>query len=109
MSTDSIASIGPFDGPPKVIVTTRLPLEIEQRLSDLFDADLRRTQDSMTVAELKQAVQNCDVLVPTVTDLITAEIIAAASPKLKMIASFGAGTDHIDAVSYTHLTLPTKA
>ena len=96
MSTDSIASIGPFDGTPKVIVTTRLPHEIEQRLSDLFDTDLRHTQDLMTVDELKEAVQNCDVLVPTVTDLITAEVIAAASPKLKMIASFGAGTDHID-------------
>ena len=96
MSTDSIPHIGPFDGAPKVIVTRRLPDEIEQRLSDLFDTELRPTDEPMSAAELKTAVQKCDVLVPTVTDLITADIINAASPKLKMIANFGAGTDHID-------------
>ena len=77
-------------------MTRRLPDEIEQRLSDLFDTKLRSTDEPMSAAELTQAVKNCDVLVPTVTDLITADIIEAASPKLKMIANFGAGTDHID-------------
>jgi glyoxylate reductase len=38
----------------------------------------------------------CDVLVPTVTDSIDAEIIAAAPPRLKLIASYGAGVNHID-------------
>lgn len=96
MSTDSIPHIGPFDGAPRVIVTRRLPEEIEQRLSDLFKTQLRPTDEPMTEAELITAVQNCDVFVPTVTDLITADVINAASPKLKMIANFGAGTDHID-------------
>jgi len=96
MSVDHPNARSPFDGTPKVIVTRRLPDEIERRLSDLFNADLRTDDTPMTDDELKRAVQECDVLVPTVTDAITADIIAAAGPRLKMIANFGAGTDHID-------------
>lgn len=38
----------------------------------------------------------CDVLVPTVTDSIDAGLIAGAGPRLKLIANFGAGVNHID-------------
>ncbi len=65
-------------------------------MTDLFEAVLRTDDTPMSAAELKAAIANCDVFVPTVTDDITAEIIAAASPDLKLIANFGAGTDHID-------------
>ena len=37
----------------------------------------------------------CDVLVPTVTDEIDADLIANAGPNLKLIANFGAGVNHI--------------
>ena len=37
-----------------------------------------------------------DVLVPTVTDDIDAPLLAAAGDRLKLIASYGAGVDHID-------------
>lgn len=46
--------------------------------------------------ELIEAVKSADVLVPTVTDEVDAEIIAAAGPQLKLIANFGNGVDHID-------------
>jgi len=42
------------------------------------------------------AVAKADVLVPTVTDRIDAEVLAAAGPTLKLIASFGTGIDHVD-------------
>jgi lactate dehydrogenase-like 2-hydroxyacid dehydrogenase len=38
----------------------------------------------------------CDVLVPTVTDRIDAELIEGAGERLKLIANFRAGIDHID-------------
>jgi glyoxylate reductase len=37
-----------------------------------------------------------DVLVPTLPDRIDAELIAGAGAPLRLIANFGAGTDHID-------------
>lgn len=81
---------------PHVVVTRKLPDEIEARLADLFQSDLNTTDIAMTQDALIQAVANCDVLVPTVTDNIDAEIIESAGPNLRLIANFGAGTDHID-------------
>ncbi len=81
---------------PNIIVTRRLPDAVHSRLLDLFDANLNVRDAPMSQAELKIAVQSADVLVPTVTDRIDADIIAAAGPELKLIANFGAGTDHID-------------
>ena len=43
-----------------------------------------------------EAVQAADVLVPTVTDRIDTGILEQASDKLRLIASFGTGVDHID-------------
>ncbi|WP_034388811.1 2-hydroxyacid dehydrogenase [Hellea balneolensis] len=81
---------------PRVTVTRRLPKAVEARMSDLFDTSLRDEDLALSHADLKTAIASCDVLVPTVTDDINADIIAAASDKLKLIANFGAGTDHID-------------
>ena len=80
---------------PRVIVTRRLPAEIETRMEHLFTTTLRDNDNPMSQVELKLAVKNCDVLVPTLTDTIDADIINAAT-ELKLIANFGAGTDHID-------------
>jgi glyoxylate reductase len=80
----------------KVILTRRLPDAVETRLRELFDAELNLDDHPMGKDELKAAVARADVLVPTITDKIDAEVIAAAGPNLKLIANFGAGTDHID-------------
>jgi glyoxylate reductase len=84
---------------PTVFVTRKLPDVIETRMRDLFDARLRTEDTPLTEAELKSAIADCDVFVPTVTDAITAEVINAASERLKLIANFGAGTNHIDVAS----------
>ena len=81
---------------PKVILTRKLPETIETRMRELFDAHLRDHDTPLSHAELCAAVQSADVLVPTVTDRIDADVIAAAGDQLKLIASFGTGVDHID-------------
>lgn len=81
---------------PIVHVTRRLPDSIEARMRDLFEARLRPDDTAMTETELKTAISDCDVFVPTVTDNITKDVIEAASSKLRLIANFGAGTNHID-------------
>ncbi len=79
-----------------VVVTRRLPEVVETRLAELFDVRLRDTDAPMTRAELQEAVKNCDVLVPTITDEIDNALIAQAGDRLKLIANYGAGVDHID-------------
>lgn len=79
-----------------VVVTRRLPDEVETRLSELFDIKLRQDDTPMTRSELVAAVKSADILVPTVTDTIDAGLLARAGDKLRLIANYGAGVDHID-------------
>jgi len=57
-------------------------------MSDMFDTVLRTDDTPMTQAELA-------------TDQIDAAVLSHASPRLRLIANFGAGTNHID-VSTAH-------
>ncbi|MBE7218482.1 MAG: D-glycerate dehydrogenase [Caulobacteraceae bacterium] len=81
---------------PKVVVTRKLPDAVEARMAELFDTELNAADRPFTAGELKAAAARAQVLAPTVTDRVDAGVIAAAGPALKLIASFGAGVDHID-------------
>ncbi len=81
---------------PLVVITRKLPDPVETRMRELFDARLNIEDRAMTADELKAAVKDADVLVPTVTDRIDGEIIAAAGENLKLIANYGNGVDNID-------------
>ena len=81
---------------PLVFVTRRLPDQIQARMMELFDTRLNESDTPLSQGELIEAVQSAHVIVPTVTDSINGEVIAAAGPQLKLIASFGTGVDHVD-------------
>ena len=81
---------------PKVILTRKLPDSVETRMRELFDAELSADDVQLSSEALIQLMQQADVLVPTVTDKIDAEMLEQAGPQLKLIASFGTGVDHID-------------
>lgn len=79
-----------------VVVTRRLPEPVETRMKELFDVELRDPDTAMSRDELAAAMRRADVLVPNLTDQIDAAMIAQAGDKLKLIANYGAGVDHID-------------
>ncbi len=81
---------------PRVIVTRKLPDIVETRMMELFDVRLNMADVPLTSEELAVAVAEADVLVPTVTDRIDRSVLAVAGDRLKLIANFGAGVDHID-------------
>jgi glyoxylate reductase len=81
---------------PSVRVTRTLLPAVEKRMAELFDTRFNADDVPLTREALVAAMADCDVLVPTVTDTIDASIIAAAPPRLKLIASYGAGVNHID-------------
>ncbi|MBI3514169.1 MAG: D-glycerate dehydrogenase [Proteobacteria bacterium] len=81
---------------PLVVVTRKLPEVIETRMMELFETRLNDSDAPPTRAELAEAMAGADILVPTVTDRIDAELIGGAGERLKLIASFGTGIDHID-------------
>ena len=82
-----------------VVVTRRLPEVVEARMKELFDVSLRDPDTKLSREELSAAVQSADVLVPCVTDRIDANLLAQAGARLKLIANYGAGFDHIDVAS----------
>lgn len=81
---------------PKVIVTRKLPDSVETRMRELFDTELNVSDEPMARKVLLEAVGRCDVLACTITDKIDASLIEKAGERLKLIANFGAGVDHID-------------
>lgn len=85
-----------IEGTPRVRVTRRLMPHVEQRMGELFDVTLNRDDSPLDRDALAAAVRECDVLVPTVTDRIDADLIESAGEDLRLIANFGAGVEHID-------------
>ncbi|KAA0077973.1 D-glycerate dehydrogenase [Tardiphaga sp. P9-11] len=81
---------------PLVVVTRKLPDSIETRMRELFDARINLDDIPLTPEQLAEATRTADVLVPTVTDEITKELLDHPDCKLKLIANFGNGVDNID-------------
>ena len=81
---------------PLVVVTRKLPDSTETRMRELFDTRLNLDDTPMTQDQLAEAVRNADILVPTVSDQITADILNQPDTRLKLIANFGNGVDNID-------------
>ena len=79
-----------------VVVTRRLPEPVEARLQELFDTKLNPDDAPMSREAIVAAMKEADVLVPTITDRIDAGMLGQAGDRLKLIANYGAGVDHID-------------
>ncbi|MCY4420042.1 MAG: D-glycerate dehydrogenase [Gammaproteobacteria bacterium] len=80
----------------KVIVTRAWPAEVEATLKEKYDVQLNETDVAMTKDEMKAALGNCDVFLPTVTDPVDAEVLSAEPLRAKFIGNFGVGFNHID-------------
>src|SRR6516225_1644866 len=81
---------------PLVVVTRKLPDNVETRMCELFDTRLNLDDKPMSAADLSEAVKVADVIVPTVTDQIDRSVLSHSGQRLKLIANFGNGVDNID-------------
>jgi glyoxylate reductase len=84
---------------PLVVVTRKLPDQIETRMRELFDARINMEDQALTPEQIAEAVRTADILVPTVTDEITEDMLKQPDLKLRLIANFGNGVDNIDVVA----------
>ena len=84
---------------PKVFITRRLPKKIETRMMELFDTTLNEKDILLTESQLKAVFKEYDIIVPSIADSISSKVIESDQNSVKLIANFGAGTDHIDLVS----------
>lgn len=88
---------------PRVAVTRRLPEPVERRMGELFDCVLNPEDRRLSRDELVALMRDCDVLVPTITDRIDAAMLAEAGDRLRLIANFGSGMDHLDVLAAREL------
>lgn len=79
-----------------VVVTRQLPEPVETRMKELFDVELCADDSQMSREDLIAAMRRADILVPTLCDTIDQGVLAQAGERLKLIANYGAGVDHID-------------
>jgi lactate dehydrogenase-like 2-hydroxyacid dehydrogenase len=85
-----------MSGKPRVVVTRKIPAPVEEELTRLFDVQLNPDDRPLDAAGLQEALRTADGLLPTVTDKLTAEVLAAEPLKAKVIATFGVGFNNID-------------
>lgn len=81
---------------PTVVVTRRLPEPVHKALAARFDARLNPDDVPLTTEQLAGAIRDADALLPTVTDRVGAEVLAAAPRKAAIVANFGVGYNNID-------------
>lgn len=81
---------------PTVIATRRFPPETEARMEQLFGAEINRSGRNLMRDELAETMRRCDALACSVGDRIDAALLAEAGDRVKLIANFGVGVDHID-------------
>ncbi|GJL91124.1 2-hydroxyacid dehydrogenase [Hyphococcus sp.] len=79
-----------------VALTRKLPEPVEARLLDLFDARLHSNDAPLSPAALVERASGADVLAATLGDKLDTAFFAAVGDRLRLVANFGAGTDHID-------------
>jgi lactate dehydrogenase-like 2-hydroxyacid dehydrogenase len=83
-------------GRPTVVVTRRLPGEVEEELSRDFEVRLNRDDRPLGAAGLQDALRTADALLCTVTDRLTADVLSAEPLRARLLANFGVGFNHID-------------
>jgi len=81
---------------PRLLVTRRLSATVEQHLDAHFDTTFNPDDTPLDPDELAQAMRDYDALCPTITDRLDADILGIADARVRIIANFGAGVDHVD-------------
>lgn len=81
---------------PCVLVTRRLPEQIEQRMRELFDVSLSVNDRQLAPRQIIARSAGHSVIVSSITDQIDAQTIAGLPAEVRLIAQFGNGVDNVD-------------
>lgn len=81
----------------KLLISRLLPETVMEKARASFDVVLRDDIAPMSVAEATHAIENYDLILPTLGDQFSEAAILGAQPRAKLLANFGVGFNHIDA------------
>lgn len=81
----------------KLWITRPMTPAVEARATAEFDVEIRPATTPLSEDEMVGALQDYDVVVPTLGDLFSAQIFAKVpEPRCKLLANFGVGYNHIN-------------
>ena len=81
---------------PAVLVTRKLPAAVEARLSRDYEPDFNPEDRLYPTEELLDRANNVDAILACHTEHFTAELIARLPDRVRAIANFSVGVDHVD-------------
>jgi lactate dehydrogenase-like 2-hydroxyacid dehydrogenase len=81
---------------PRILISRSWPEAVQQRLAARYDVTLNTTDTPLTIDQLKAAMTQYDALCPTVSDKMPAEVLSTQGARVKIVANYGAGFEHID-------------
>ncbi len=81
---------------PVVVLTRRWPESVEAQMAEIFELRVNASDKPMSRDQLAQALLDADILCPTVTDKIDAQLLSAPNVRTRLLANFGVGFNHID-------------
>ncbi|MDB5658297.1 MAG: D-glycerate dehydrogenase [Cypionkella sp.] len=80
-----------------LLITRPLPDPVMTAACARFDVTARDSTLPLSATELRAALTDYDVVLPTLGDLFTAQVFAdVPAPRAKLLANFGVGFNHID-------------
>ena len=81
---------------PKILISRRWPKAVEARLSARYDVTLNEGDTPLRLDQLRAAMAEYDALCPTVSDKVPAAVLSAPGVRVRIVANYGAGYEHID-------------
>jgi lactate dehydrogenase-like 2-hydroxyacid dehydrogenase len=81
---------------PRILISRQWPDAVQQRLAARYDVTLNATDTPLTLDQLAAAMTQYDALCPTVSDKVPAQVLSVPNARVKIIANYGAGFEHID-------------
>jgi len=81
---------------PRILLTRRWPTQVERHLAERYEVTVNDGDIPLSAAELAEGLRTYDIVCPTVTDRITAEVLEAGKGRCQMLANLGVGVSHID-------------
>lgn len=91
---------------PKLLMTRRWPGPVEAELRNRYAVTVDPQDRKLTAEDLAEAMRQFDVLCPTVSDRIDAAILSTPGRRVRFIANYGAGTEHIDLAAAKAMGIP---
>ncbi|MEM8580770.1 MAG: D-glycerate dehydrogenase [Pseudomonadota bacterium] len=81
----------------KLLITRPLPDPVMAAARARFDVTARAETTPLSDAELRMALSEYDLVLPTLGDLFSAQVFAdVLNPRARLLANFGVGYNHID-------------